>query len=376
MCDPVSIGLGIAGAGLSLYGATQQASAAKQQQQAIADANAANQRSQQEGFVARNQAAQQQTAAQLAASEQTMEARNNAATQMRQAQSDAMQRYQDVLKAENEQADTLRQTGDTAAQQLLQSTNAQQLQQTQAQREQEQAQLAAGGVPQTPPGPDVTDPSGSTNAVTNDLVAGGAAARRTAEAATNIRQYGARIARADAYGAPLQWVGLNIADTGYGIMPAEVADRLLRGGSGTRLLPTQIAYGGATSLGQAQDQLLQSHGERALEGAALSYGNAKDLADLRQSNEETATKNTELQAEANASAKASTGKIISGIGGLALQGAGYFAGQGGVPAGSLFGSQGPIFGSAADASIAAGGPPLAPGGGPSWLSSIFSPRIT
>jgi hypothetical protein len=367
MCDPVSIGIATAvGSAASLAGSYVQSQAASANQKAISDANTANTLAQNQGFTQRMQAASAQTAAQTAASQQTLQARNQAANQMRDAQMSALKQYQDTLSAENQQADTLRQTGDTAAQQLLDKTNAQQLDQAQQQRAAQTAALAAQGAP---PGPTTSDPSGGTNAVQNDLATGGALARRTAEAATNIRNYGSRIAAVDAYGGPGQQIGLSIADTGYGIMPAQQAETLLRSGSPTRLLPSQVNYQAATGLGGAQDTLLQSKGQSALDAAGLSYGNAVDLANLQQSNTQTIAGNTERQKEADAAYQASQGKLLSGIGNLGLYGAGYFGGNP-LSAGGTFGSQGPLFGSAADASIAAGGPPLAPGGG-GFLSRIF-----
>src|SRR6476620_10536254 len=119
MCEPVSIGLGVLGAAASIYGGVQQARAQQAQSQAIADQNRATATAQNEAFTTRNQAALQQTAAQTAASEQSLQDRNTAAMSMRENQMSALQRYQDTLTAENEQAARLRQTGDTAAADLL-----------------------------------------------------------------------------------------------------------------------------------------------------------------------------------------------------------------------------------------------------------------
>jgi hypothetical protein len=331
MCDPISAGIASAiGTGVSLIGSMQQASAQKDAAQAVADQNRAEQVAQAQAFTQRNQAAQQQTAAQFAASQETLNARGAAADQMRQAQTAAMQRYQDTIGAENTQAEALRQTGDTAAQQLLQQTNTDALAAAQQARQQ-QTQAISNQAAQPPPGPTTSDPAGSTNAVTNDLATGGAAARRTAEAATNIRNYGSRIAAVDAYGAPLQKVGLATADTAYGLMPTVTAANLLRSGSDVRLLPSKVAYGGATSLGQAQDTLLQSRGQNALDAAGLSYGNAVDIANLQQSNADTIAGNISKQRQADDAAKAAQAGILTGVGKLVDYGAGYFGGFSGTP---------------------------------------------
>jgi hypothetical protein len=89
------------------------------------------------------------------------------------------------------------------------------------------------------------------------------------------------------------------------------------------------------------DTLLQSRGQNALDAASLSYGNATDLANLQQSNADTIAKNQLAQTTADLEAKAAQGKMLSGIGNLALYGAGYY---GGNPLSStgVFGSQGPI----------------------------------
>jgi hypothetical protein len=63
-------------------------------------------------------------------------------------------------------------------------------------------------------------------------------------------------------------------------------------------------------------------------------------------------------------------QTAAGLGQLGALGLNAFGGGGGglLGAGSILGSQGPLFGTAADLSIAAGGPPLAAGGLPSFLA--------
>ena len=110
------------------------------------------------------------------------------------------------------------------------------------------------------------------------------------------------------------------------VVSAENADA----GSDVRLLPSRVDYTGATQMGQAYDSLLQSRGQNALDASGLSYGNATDLANLSQSNTTTIAANEAAQAKANAEATASRGRIISGIGNLALQGGSYYGGFGGL----------------------------------------------
>lgn len=322
MCDPVSIGLAVVGGAASLYGSVQQANAIKAQSATINQQNIATATAQNTAFQQRMQAGLQQTAAQQQASDETMAERNTAFDTMRAGQTTALKSYQDVLAAENSQADTLRQTGDTAAQQLLQATTAQQQQGAQATQQQQAVALLQPGVPQ---GPQPTDPSGE-NATSNDPAMQGALARRTAEAATNIRNYGAKIGQLASYDAPNQAVQMAIAANKYGIMPAQAAEALLRGGSATRLLPSQVNYQAATGLGGAADALIQSKGQSALDAAGLTYGNATDIANLQQSNADTIAKNQAQQKIANAQFQQSQGAVISGLGNLGLYGSGYISG--------------------------------------------------
>jgi len=310
------------------------AQAQKQQAQAIATANQATLQAQNQGFTQRLQAGLQQTAAQTAASQETIQARNTAAQNMRAQQMKSLQDYQNTINAQNAQVERLRGTGDAAAQQLLQQTSGPALDQAEAQRRAQSAALLEANMP---PSPDATSPD---NAVGRDPVAAGALARRTAEAATNIRNYGSRIARAGAYGAGPQTINLGVADTKYGIMPAQTAEQLLRSGSDTRLLPSKVGYGAASTLGQGQDLLLQSRGQNALDAAGLSYGNATSLANLQQANTEQIAKNTLGQTSANLEAQAAQGKVIQGVGQLGLYGAGQYYGSGTTPAGWLPGANG------------------------------------
>lgn len=332
MCDPVSAGIATAvGAAASLAGTYMSSQAQKQQSAAIAAANQATMKAQNEGFTQRLNAGLAQTAAQTAASQETIQARNQSATQMRGQQMKALQDYQDTINAQNAEAERLRATGDVQAQALLSATSGSALDQAEQQRRQQSAELLNANLP---PSPDATNPDSATG---RDPVVGGALARRTAEAATNIRNYGSKIARAGSYGAGPQASNLAVADTRFGIMPAQNAEQLLRSGSSTRLLPTQVGYQAATGLGQAQDTLIASRGQNALDAAGLSYGNATNLANLGQANTEQIAKNTLAQTQADLDARKSQAQMIQGIGQLGLYGAGQFYG-GGSPLSGLFGS--------------------------------------
>jgi hypothetical protein len=323
MCDGVSEGLAIAatvaGTAASLYSANQQSKAAQQNQTAISEANWANQNAQNTAFGQRLNAQLQQTSAQTAAQQETLNTRATAANQMRTSQMSALKNYQDTLAAENQQAESLRQTGDTQAQQLLDATTQQKLADAQSGSQQQAAALLNAST--APQGPEASDPSGGNNAVSSDTVAQGATTRRMAEAATNIRNYGSKIAAVQSYEQPGQAVNQAIAANKVGIMPAQSAENLLRQGSATRLLPSQVAYQAATGTGNAQDILLQSKGQSALDAAGLSYGN------LQQSDATTIAANKLAQTQADIAYQKSQAGIIGGIGQLAAYGGARYLGS-------------------------------------------------
>ena len=339
MCDPVSATLAV-GTAVSLAGSYMQTQASQKQSNAISAQNQTLSNEQNEAFNQRIQAGFQQTAAQTAASQQTLADRSAASAQTQQSQMSALKNYQDTLNAENTQAASLRSTGDQAAQGLLTQTSAPNLAAAQTAQQQQAAALLAGQSQGGQNGPQVTDPSGN-DAAQSDSVQQGAMARRTAEAATNIRNYGAKVGQVQSYQAPLTAAGLAISNNQSGIMPAQAADQLLRSGSGVRLLPTQVAYNAATGQGQTLDMLLQSRGQNALDAASLSYGNATDLANLQQGDVDTIAKNRLAQQTADIANQKAQAGVISGVGNLALQGAGYYGGSGvNSYLSSLFGSGG------------------------------------
>src|SRR6478609_1211097 len=324
MCDPVSAGIAMAvGAGASLYGSMSSANASRASANAISAQNQATLKAQNEGYTSRLNASLAAIPAQENASREILTSRDSAASQMRAAQQKALDNYDATLKAENAQAESLRKTGDAAAQTLLANTDAQSLQGAQGDWKTEAANLLA---PSQAPGPAPTDPNG-TDAVQGDAVQGAASARRTAEAATNVRNYGSKIAQVGSYAAPINRVNLGISENKAQIMPAQQADELLRSGSAARLLPSHVAYTSATGLGGALDTLLQSKGQNALDAAKLSYGNATELANLKQADEETLAKNKGAQAIANADYAKTQAGVISGLGNLATYGAGYYGGD-------------------------------------------------
>jgi hypothetical protein len=284
---------------------------------AVAQQNYQTQLAQNQGFLSRMQATQAQTAAQSQVEQQAIADRSNAALAMRQQQSNAMNQQQQVINAENQQMEAIRQQGDVQGQTLAAATTADQLATAQAQsRAQAAAALASSGV--MPQGPGPTDPGGTGDPATNTAVA-----RRLAEAATNIRDYGSKIGAVQAYQAPLTGVNTAIAAAKTGIMPAVTAQQLLASGNQTRLLPSQVAYTNAANTGQATDALLQAREQAGLGIAGLDYGNQSTLANLTQADTTTLAANRAAQEKVNATAQQQIAGIISGIGNLGLYGVGY-----------------------------------------------------
>lgn len=319
--DPVTLGLIAAGAVASIGGTALSASAQAKTANAIQQQNLQTQQAQQQAFGMRLGAANAQTDAQRAAAEQTLADRNAAFSRMRDQQLQAQQSRQDVLAAENVQAEKLRAAGDEQAQQLLQQTNADKLAAAQDEARKQQATLLAASTPGlTTPGPEPSAP--------NEPESKRALARRLAEASSNVRDYGAKVADLQSYDEPVRSVGLAIAGNQAGIMPAEAADALLRSGSTTRLLPTQVAFRNAGDLGSAMDQLLVSKGQSAQDAASLLYGNKIAGANLLQGDLTQEAANKAAQAKADAQFQQQIGGIISGIGQLGLYGAGYNEGGG------------------------------------------------
>jgi hypothetical protein len=324
----ISAGAAALGAGAGLYGAVQSSNAQSKAANAIQQQNYATQQAQEQAFNQRMRAGNAQTAGQTAAMEQTFQDQQAAGRQTGQAQMGALKSYQDVLDTENTQAENLRAAGDQQAQLLLGQTNAAALAKAQQDQQTQAATLLAANMPPAPAGPQPTDPSGGTNAVANDPANRAAGARRTAEAATNIRDYGSKIGALSAYDAPANAINLAVSANKTGIMPAETADYLLRSGSAARLLPSQVAYGAATGEGQTQLGLIGSRGQNALDAAGLSYGNATDIANLGQSDADTLAANKAAQAKQDAAYQQSLGGIVSGVGNLGLYGAAYYGGLG------------------------------------------------
>lgn len=314
MCDPVSIsiGLGVAGLGLSAYSGIQSSNAAGSAARATAQANQQQQEAQNTAFSARTAAANRQTDAQRAAMSQTTADRNTAANLMRQGQTRALDTQQANLKLENQTAEGLRSQGDARAQDLLAATTEQTQRDAQAQREGQQNLLLDQS--QAPEGPTAGDPQ---SPVTKTALA-----RRMAEASTNVREYGSKVARVSGYDQPMFGVGQSIMDTKTGIMPAQAADTLLRTGAPVRALPAQLEFRNAASEGGAADTLITQRGQGQLDTAGLDFSNATAAANLGQADVNVQSENTRKQATADAAYKQAIAGLFGQLGQLGLYGSG------------------------------------------------------
>lgn len=346
MCEPISAGIAAGlGTAASIYGATSSAGAAQDAAAATARSNQQMRDAQNTAFNQRMAATGRQTDAQRASMQQTMADRNAAAALMRQEQTRAVNANQANLAEENARAEALRREGDTQAQRLLTDTDAQAMEKMEQQRIAAQNLLLDQNMPTIGPGP---GPGPTSPTDDNGMSTGtrAALARRGAEAATNIREYGSKFANLAAYNAPMFGVGQAVAENKFGIMPAQAADTLLRTGAPIRALPSQIAFRSAGAEGGAMDELIRSRGQSELDTASLQYGNETGIANLGQQNAYTTAKNTSDQARADAAYKQAIAGIYSQLGNAAIQGAGYFGGFNkiGDTVGGWFGPSDPLRG--------------------------------
>ena len=315
MCDPVTLGVMAVSAGVSAYGANQSANAQKKAANAVADQNVATQAAQAQGFADRMKATSAQTEAQKSAFQSTLGDETNIADAMRASQRGALKQQQDTLGALNTQEEGLRGAGYAAADDLMGRTSGANMGQSQTDwQDQARTLLDASGVPAF----------GTSEQTANDPEVNAALARRAAEAATNIRGYGAKASKLASYTAPLQLVQNAVQDTATGIMPAQVASKLLQSSSPVLLAPAETAWGNAQNYGSAAMSAAQQSGQAAQNIAGLQYQDSTDIANLNQSNRTVTAANIAEQAKADAAYQEAMGGVISNIGNMGLQGAGYY----------------------------------------------------
>jgi hypothetical protein len=308
-----------------IYSGAQGSAAATKSANAIRDQNTATMAAQNLAFNQRINATRAQSDAQADTARRELAARTTSALSTNAARDAALTRQNTVLGAENDTASQLRDVGDQRARDLLAATSRPALDQSQTGYQDDQAASLTTIQAPGATGPVATDPSGSGAMTTsNDPATKQAFARRMGIAAANIRQYGADIARVASYGQPMVTTGQAITANQTGIMPAQTADTLLRGGSAVRLLPSQTAYAHATDYGRAEDTAIQAKaaGENTYSG--LAFGNTTGAANLGQSDADTRAANTARQATSDADWQKQVAGLIQGIGNLGAYGAGLY----------------------------------------------------
>ena len=329
MCDGVSEVAEIAGAVAAVAGS---AVSYTQGQAAAAAANAAQQQqqaSQAAAFSSRMSAAQQQLQDQTAINEKadsTFTA-NQAAEQANQVQ--ALQDRETALSGVNDQEQAIATQANQVVNQATAQTSAPALQAAQSQQEAQQDAMNA------PVAQDAasTSPLASTasSSVTKDAVDA-----RLAAASKSVDQYGSSLARLSSYSAPITLANSTAQDLGTNLMPAEVADRLVKSGASAILAPSTTAYQNAGQYGQAVNEANQLTTQGALGIAATRDGNAVDLANLTQADDSARIQSNLNLTQQRAATLAALGSGLTSIGNAGIQ---YGAATGGLQ--SLLGTATP-----------------------------------
>jgi hypothetical protein len=325
MCDPGTlalIGTGISAA-VTAAGTYVSSQAASKNAKAISAQNEATTRAQNVAFDQRLTSQSQKADTQYRTYLQEISDQYANQEQVQAARLKALSDQKQIIEAENAQAERLRARGDQAAQDLLTNTSGQALSDSQKNAEANQQALLTGQLDKSGiASPDATDPNAGSDSSNT------AYKTRMAEAATNIRNYGSKIAATGSYSQPVNDTNLAITDTKTGIMPAQAADELLRSGAATRLLPAQIAFTQAGDIGSATDQVIRSRAGGALNLADLKSTDDVGLATLKQSDTDTLAANKTTQTKADSDYEKSVGNIISGLGNIGLYGSAYYGGLG------------------------------------------------
>lgn len=313
------------GVGSTVYGATQSSAAQSRAADAVRQQNITAQQAQNQAFQERSAATRRQGDAQFGTAQRETQDRTVAAQAMRTGQAAALERQRQTLEAENATAEQLRGQGDARARELLAATSGQVQDQSQQGYQDRAAEILAATQADTPMSPEATNPDGSgAESSTNDGATKVALARRMGLAAANVRQYGKDLARVGSYGQPFADTSQAIQANQGGIMPAQNAARLLASGAGTRLLPSQMAYTGATNTGQSEDALIRQRAAQENQLAGLDFGNTTGLANLGQTDTTTDAANKTRQATSDAEWQKQIGGLFAGLGSLGSYGAGMY----------------------------------------------------
>jgi hypothetical protein len=324
MCDPISLGIAavtasVVGTGVSAIGGMQAASAAR-------SAQARAQQAQNEAFNARMQAQRVALGEQTAINTQSAKKFSDQQAEQQAAQSGALTERGNLVRQLNEQQAATSAQADQTVQQGVDSANRAALQGAQTSQVAQQTALNTPVVAQVA----ANNPLGA--AGTNSAVTKQAIDEANKGAASYVKNYGDTQARLSGYNAPIALAGNAATTIGTNLMPASVADQLVRTSAPAILAPSTTAYQQAGTYGQAQQEALQRE-QAGLTGLVNTKAqNATDLANLKQSDDMTVIQNQLVNAQQKAAQLSGLGSGISAIGNAGLM----FAGSQGAFA-NLFG---------------------------------------
>ena len=319
MCDGVSEIIAGVGAAASLVGTGVSYMASSNSAAAAASAQEQELTSQNTAFQSRLSAQTAQTSEQAGIEDQSQAAYLAAEQKMRSEQSQALTDKSTALQQMNTAEQAVTDQTTKAVQDTTQAITPASLQQAQA------ASEAARNAAVQPTVQDI--------AATNPLPSGGgehaattsALAKSMSDAADYTQKYGANLARLGAYSAPTQTANLAASNLATQLLPAAEADKLLKAGVSARLLPSETAYSGAGTIGEAAIAANTANTSEQMSLASTRATYAEDLANQQQSDTNALIQTGLNVTQARDAATSSIGSAISSIGNAAV---GYGASKG------------------------------------------------
>jgi hypothetical protein len=170
-----------------------------------------------------------------------------------------------------------------------------------------------------------------------------AVAEAMGKAADYTQQYSENLAKVGAYSAPIQTTNIATKELAGNLMPAAIADELLKAGATARLLPSQTAYSNATTQGKAAIDANTARTKDLMTLASTRATYAEDEANQYQSDTNANIQSALNVSQARDAATSSLGSGISSLGNAAIT---YGASTGGFK--SLGSSLGNLFSGSSD----------------------------
>jgi len=354
MCTPALAIAGIsavATVGGAVMSASNAASVAKAQQNAAQQTALA----QNAGFMQRMAAQSDQQQRDYASQTAAIQARGEAESQMEAQQRQQFANREQQIQSANDQTSQIQAQAQKAAADAMAQAGPAEMAAAKARQQQQIQQLAAGGVNDIQSGTTQT-PSGPVAApTTTDSQTASAIATRLAQAASATRQYAAQRGAVASEAAPLALAGNTAQALETASTPLVSRERQIVSGLPTYLQPTTVGYQNAKNYYQNLLDVISARTQGRLNVSKAIAEGAITNADLVQADRSTFAQNQAAEAAWKAASDPLPG-ILSGVGQAGLYGAGYLGAGTGLSNLLGFGG-GP---EAATASLAAGGPPLAP----------------